>query len=89
MHEAGFAHWPGQIDPATRSYEVTSSMDVVPTVSALIGAALPTDRVYDGRDMSDIIFNTNGGKVGHPMQCIAVHDQSDSPITTYPSYFHI
>ena len=37
MHEAGFAHWPGQIDAATRSHEVTSSMDVVPTVSALIG----------------------------------------------------
>jgi arylsulfatase A-like enzyme len=65
MHEAGFAHWPGQIDAATRSHEVTSSMDVVPTVSALIGAALPTDRVYDGRDMSDILFNTNGGKSKH------------------------
>ena len=41
MHEAGFAHWPGQIDAATRSYEVTSSMDVVPTVSALIGCDSP------------------------------------------------
>jgi len=65
MHEAGFAHWPGQITPMSRSHEVVSSMDVLPTVSAVIGAPLPTDRAYDGKDMSDIIFETNGGKSKH------------------------
>ena len=82
MHEAGFAHWPGQIAPQTRSYEVVSSLDVVPTVSAVIGAALPTDRVYDGRDMSDVIFDRNNGKSKHDVRwprvaCLAhVHTQA-------------
>lgn len=65
MHEAGFAHWPGQIAAQTRSFEVVSSLDVVPTVSAVIGAALPTDRAYDGRDMSNVIFDRDGGKSEH------------------------
>ena len=45
MHEAGFAHWQGQIEPMSRSSEVVSSMDVFPTVSKLAGVPLPQDRV--------------------------------------------
>jgi len=60
MHEAGFAHWEGQIEPMSRSSEVVSSMDVFPTVSKLAGVALPTDRVYDGRDMSAILLDSTG-----------------------------
>lgn len=29
-------------------------MDVLPTLSKLIGVDLPTDRVYDGKDMTDV-----------------------------------
>jgi arylsulfatase A len=42
--------------------QVISSMDLLPTVSALAGVPLPTDRVYDGRDARDVILGTNGGK---------------------------
>ena len=49
MHEAGFAHWEGQIEPMSRSSEVVSSMDVFPTVSKLAGVPLPTDRVWVGQ----------------------------------------
>jgi arylsulfatase A-like enzyme len=54
MHEAGFANWPGTIPAYSRSAEVVSSMDLFPTASALAGVPLPTDRVYDGKDMSDV-----------------------------------
>ena len=35
----------GQISPASRTAEIVSSLDLLPTASALAGVALPTDRV--------------------------------------------
>merc|ERR1719230_1800464 len=50
IREAAFAHWKGQIDPFSRTAEVVSSLDVLPTLSALAGVALPSDgRAVDGR----------------------------------------
>lgn len=40
-------------------------MDLFPTASALAGVAMPTDRPYDGKDMTDVILNRNGGKSKH------------------------
>jgi arylsulfatase A len=60
IREAGFAYWPGQIAPATRTAEVVSSMDVFPTFSALAGVPLPQGVVYDGKDMSDVLFKADG-----------------------------
>ena len=62
IHEAGFAHWPGMIAPATRTFEVVSSMDLFPTASALAGIPLPTDRVYDGKDMTDVLLGKGPSK---------------------------
>jgi arylsulfatase A len=53
------------IAPTSRSSEVVSSLDLFPTVSALAGLALPSDRVYDGRDMTDVLLGTNGGMSKH------------------------
>ena len=44
---------------------MTSSLDLFPTASALAGVPLPPDRVYDGKDMSDILLNQQGGKSQH------------------------
>ena len=57
-------YWKGQIEPGTRSSEVVSSLDLFPTASSLAGMPLPTDRVYDGRDMSDVLLKP-GGKSKH------------------------
>jgi arylsulfatase A len=55
-----FAYWKGTIRPYTRSSEVVSSLDVFPTLSRLAGIdGLPQDRVYDGRDMTDILLTEN------------------------------
>jgi len=68
MRQPGFAHWPGKIKPNTRSTEVVSTMDIFVTMINIANATeyLPNDgRLYDGKDMSDIIFDNNGGKSKH------------------------
>ena len=60
VRESAFAYWPGVIAAGSRSGEIVSSLDLFPTLSTLAGVALPRDRVYDGKDMSDILFKTTG-----------------------------
>ena len=45
------AWWPGKIPAGTVSDELMSTIDLLPTLSALAGAALPVDRVIDGLDV--------------------------------------
>ena len=54
MH--GLAAWPGKISPAV-SHATVSSLDFLPTILALAGVDLPTDRVYDGVDLAPVLFN--------------------------------
>jgi arylsulfatase A len=56
----GFAYWKGKIPPFSRSAEIISSLDVFPTISKLVGLSLPTNKTFDGRDMSDILLSENG-----------------------------
>jgi len=51
----GFAHWPGKIAPAV-SNATASTLDFVPTIAALAGVKLPSDRVYDGYDLAPVLF---------------------------------
>jgi len=47
--------WPGKI-PANRvSNEVVHQIDLFPTVASIIGADLPTDRVYDGVNQTGLL----------------------------------
>lgn len=39
----------------TVSSALTSSLDVLPTLTKLAGSSLPTDRYYDGEDMTALI----------------------------------
>jgi len=41
-------HYPAKIKEAKELDSLTTAMDLFPTISELIGAPLPTDRVYDG-----------------------------------------
>lgn len=45
--------WPGQIPAHRVSNEVVHQIDLFPTVASIIGADLPTDRVYDGADQTE------------------------------------
>ena len=51
-----FAHWPGHVKAGHVSHALTSAMDLMPTFASLAGVQLPRDRVYDGRDLSAVLF---------------------------------
>ncbi|WP_442482329.1 sulfatase family protein [Aeoliella sp. SH292] len=56
MFEGGYrvpcvARWPGKIPAGTKCDELTSTIDVLPTVAALIGAEVPSDRTIDGKNL--------------------------------------
>ncbi len=43
-----FVKWPGRIAPGTRTRAPVAHIDVLPTIAAAAGAALPDDRPIDG-----------------------------------------
>ena len=60
MREPTIAWAPGMV-PAGSSYDgVTSTMDLLPTLAALAGAKVPSDRVIDGHDISAILAGETG-----------------------------
>jgi arylsulfatase A-like enzyme len=59
-YEGGFREpcvmWaPGRIPAGRESGEIVSTMDIMPTLAALAGAAVPTDRVIDGHDQTGLL----------------------------------
>eukprot|EP00462_Mataza_sp_D1_P007511 CAMPEP_0175123268 /NCGR_PEP_ID=MMETSP0087-20121206/2151_1 /TAXON_ID=136419 /ORGANISM="Unknown Unknown, Strain D1" /LENGTH=487 /DNA_ID=CAMNT_0016404945 /DNA_START=176 /DNA_END=1639 /DNA_ORIENTATION=- len=59
---AALARWPNKIKPRV-SNATTSSLDYLPTIAKLAGVELPADRVYDGLDISDVLFD--GSETAH------------------------
>lgn len=49
------ARWPAGIPPSTTSDAATMNIDLLPTLVALAGGALPDDRPIDGRDISSVL----------------------------------
>jgi len=50
------ASWPGHIPAGTVSHQTGMGMDLLVTMASLAGAPLPTDRVYDGVDLSPVLL---------------------------------
>ncbi|XP_072033438.1 arylsulfatase-like [Amphiura filiformis] len=50
-------HWPDHIKPKTTSHELTSMMDIFPTLMNIVGGSVPDDRIIDGQDISSTLFN--------------------------------
>ncbi|MFV1994599.1 MAG: sulfatase-like hydrolase/transferase, partial [Verrucomicrobiales bacterium] len=59
------ARWPGRIPAGTVSDEVTTAMDLLPTLVKLAGGEVPADRVIDGRDIWPILSGVAGAKSPH------------------------
>ena len=51
------ASWPGHIPAGISLDELTSTMDLLPTVAKLTGADLPEDRVIDGKNLLPLLTN--------------------------------
>lgn len=56
MREPSIAWWPGTIPGGRVSTALSSTLDFLPTFAALAGAAVPTDRVIDGYDLTDLLL---------------------------------
>ena len=57
--------WPGQIPAGAVSGELTLSMDLYPTLAAIGGAAVPTDRIIDGNDIRPLMVAEEGAASQH------------------------
>lgn len=57
------ARWPAQIEAGQINDAMTMSIDLLPTIAALTGAALPSDRVIDGKNIRDVM--QGGGDTPH------------------------
>ena len=69
MWEGGYREptlmrWPGHIPPGTTCTELAGTIDLLPTVAALIGADLP-DHKIDGKDVSKLMFGEEGARTPH------------------------
>src|SRR5690554_1897948 len=49
--------WPGKLEPGV-NIEIATTMDILPTFGRLANYELPSDRIYDGYDMTPAIFET-------------------------------
>ena len=72
-----FAYWKDKIVPYSRSSHVISSLDVFPTLSSLVGLPLPKNRVYDGRDMTSVLFSDTSKTIKKNARSDAVKDRAD------------
>jgi arylsulfatase A len=52
------AWWPGVVPAGTSAHEITSTMDVLPTLAYLAGGSLPQDRRIDGVNVWPVIAGT-------------------------------
>ncbi len=56
--------WPGKIPAGTTCDELASTIDILPTVAALIGADLPKHKI-DGKDIRPLMFGKPGARSPH------------------------
>lgn len=68
------ATWPGRIPAGSVCTAATSSVDVLPTLAALAGAQLPTDRTIDGRDMTALLTGASDVSPHEALLCYRGND---------------
>lgn len=69
MFEGGYREptlmrWKGKIPAGTDCDQLCSTIDILPTVAAMIGAELPTHKI-DGKDIRPLMFGQDGAKSPH------------------------
>jgi arylsulfatase len=86
------ARWPGRIPASVRSQAFVTMMDLLPTFASLAGAALPADRSYDGRDISNELFDGSDGReallflwVRNELRAVRKAEWKLHVVTNYPS----
>jgi len=57
--------WPGRIPPATECSQLACTMDLLPTFAKLAGAAVPADRIIDGKDIWPLMAGKKNARSPH------------------------
>jgi arylsulfatase A-like enzyme len=55
--------WPGVVAPGTTCDQLTAAFDLYPTFANAAGAAVPTDRIIDGKDLRPLLSAQAGASV--------------------------
>ncbi len=65
MREPCIMRWPGNIPAGRACDELTTTMDLLPTFTKLVGGWLPTDRIIDGKDIWPLMTGQPGATSPH------------------------
>ena len=76
--EPGIVWWPGKIAPGSSSQALVATYDIFPTVMALAGVALPTNRIIDGLDMAPVLFASDPQTAAGGHTCILFYKATHS-----------
>jgi len=57
--------WPGMIPEGTVCSEITTTMDILPTLTQFAGGTLPEEKIIDGKDISSLMFMEEGAESPH------------------------
>lgn len=55
VRDPAIAWWPGRIKAGSSNDSIMGNIDFLPTAAGLVGAAVPSDRVIDGRDIWPVL----------------------------------
>ena len=62
MREPCVVRWPGRVEAGSTCDEITSTMDLLPTLARLAGTAAPSDRAIDGHDIWPLLSGQLGAQ---------------------------
>ena len=65
MREPCVMRWPEKIPAGTACDEITSTLDLMPTLAKLAGTAAPSDRIIDGHDIWPLMAGEPAAKSPH------------------------
>jgi len=63
VREPCIMRWPGRIPAGTVCPQIAGNIDLLPTFARLVGAALPSGRELDGRDITSLMFQAGAPPV--------------------------
>ena len=76
LYEGGYrvpaiARWPGKVPAGKVCSEIAASIDMLPTIAAITGGEVPSDRIIDGHDIRPLLFGEQGAKSPHEYYILA------------------
>jgi arylsulfatase A len=70
--------WPGHVPAGVTCSELATTMDLYPTFARLAGAAVPSDRTIDGKDITPLITGEAGARTPH--EAFFYHDAREGQL---------